>query len=107
MVPPSIHPEHGDRYLWHRGVIRVIDGEELERLVEDVATATLLALHYPLKGSRQSFVLHATGFLGRHLEHGRVEGILEASAAVAEDEEIDKRSRAVRDTLLKLKKEAQ
>ncbi len=67
--------------------------------------ATLLALHWPLKGSRQSFALHAAGYLGRHMEHGRVESILEAAAKVAEDEEIDKRSRAVRDTLLKLDRE--
>jgi hypothetical protein len=104
-VPPSIHPDDGDEYRWHRGAIRKIDGGELERLVEDVATATLLALHWPLKGSRQSFALHAAGYLGRHMEHGRVEAILGAAAAAAEDEEIDKRFRAVRDTLLKLEKE--
>jgi hypothetical protein len=104
-VPPSIHPEHGDRYLWHPGEVREIDGEELEELVLDVAVATLLALHWPLKGARQYFALHAAGYLGRHLEHGRVEAILEAAAVAAEDEEVDKRSRAVRDTFAKLEKE--
>ncbi len=104
-VAPSIHPDDGDEYRWHRGVIREIDGEELERLVEDVAVATLLALHWPLKGARQTFALHTAGFLGRHVEHGRVETILEAAALAAEDEEADKRSRAVRDTLAKLEKE--
>lgn len=105
VAPPSIHPEYDDRYLWYPGQIREIDGGEIERLVEDVAVATLLALHWPLKGARQSFVLHAAGYLGRHLEHGRVEAILEAAAVTAQDEEIDKRSRAVRDTLLKLDRE--
>ncbi|HVF00912.1 MAG TPA: bifunctional DNA primase/polymerase [Rubrobacteraceae bacterium] len=104
MVAPSRHPDDGDEYRWHRGVIRVIDGEELERLVEDVAVATLLALNWPLRGARQTFALHAAGYLGRHVEHGRVEAILQAAAAVAEDEEIDKRSQAVRDTLAKLEK---
>ena len=105
MAPPSIHPEHEDRYLWYPGAIREIDGGELERLVEDVAVATLLALHWPLRGSRQFFVLHAAGYLGRHMEHGRVEAILKAAAMAAQDEEIGKRSRAVRDTLLKLDRE--
>lgn len=104
-VAPSVHPEHGDRYLWHPGAICKIDGEELEHSVEDVAVATLLALHWP-HGNRQRLVLCAAGYLGRHMEHGRVEAILEAAAVVAEDEEIDKRSRAVRDTLQKLEKEA-
>jgi hypothetical protein len=52
MVAPSIHPDDGDKYRWHPGEIREIDGEELERLVENVAVATLLALHWPLKGAR-------------------------------------------------------
>lgn len=105
MVPPSIHPDDGDRYLWYPGEIREIDGGELECLVEDLAVAALLALHWPLRGTRQSFVLHAVGYLGRHMEHGRVATIVEAAAAAAQDEEIDKRSRAVRDTLLKLEME--
>jgi Bifunctional DNA primase/polymerase, N-terminal len=67
-VAPSIHPEDGDRYIWHGGNIREIDGEELKQLVNDVAVATLLALHWPAKGSRQAFALHAAGYLGRHME---------------------------------------
>jgi hypothetical protein len=103
MVAPSVHPEDGDRYLWHGGAIREIDGEELAGLVADVAVATLLALNWPPKGSRQEFVLAAAGYLGRHLEHERVATIMEAAALAAGDEEKDdKRSRAVQDTLAKL-----
>ena len=105
VVAPSVHPEDGDRYLWHQGQIREIGGEELEGLVQDVAVATLLALHWPLIGSRQAFTLHAAGYLGRHMEQGRVETILEAAAAAAEDDEPVKRSDAVRDTLDKLNME--
>ena len=102
-VAPSVHPEDGDRYVWHRGKLREIDGDELERLVRDVAVATLLALHWPAKGSRQTFALHASGFLGRHMEHARVEVIVGAAASAAEDEERPKRLDAVRDTLRKLR----
>ena len=103
-VAPSVHPD-GDRYLWHSGKICSIDGAELAQLVQDVAIATLLALHWP-EGSRQHFALHAAGYLGRHMEHERVEAIMEAAAAAVEDEEItSKRMRAVHDTLDKLNKE--
>jgi putative DNA primase/helicase len=103
VVPPSVHPEDGDRYIWHPGDICEIDREELARLVQDVAVATLLALHWPAKGSRQTFALHAAGYLGRHMNHERVEAIMEAAASAAEDEEKPKRLDAVRDTLTKLK----
>jgi hypothetical protein len=102
-VAPSVHPDDGDRYVWHTGELREIEGEELERLVRDVAVATLLALHWPPRGARQAFVLHAAGYLGRHLEHGRVEAIMGAAASAAEDEERSKRLDAVRDTLRKLR----
>ena len=105
VVAPSVHPEDGDRYLWHQGQIREIGSEELEGLVQDAAIATLLALHWPSTGSRQAFTLHAAGYLGRHMDHGRVVDILEAAVAASGDEEPDKRARAVRDTLDKLKKE--
>lgn len=104
VVAPSIHPEDGDRYIWHSGEIRKINAEKLERLVKDVAVATLLALNWPAEGSREDFTLHAAGYLGRRMEHKRVKVIMEAAASAAEDEEKDKRAGAVRDTLRKLKR---
>lgn len=100
-VAPSVHPKDGDSYQWHPAEIRKIDGSELKELVLEAAIATLLALHMT-EGSRQQFVLHAAGYLGRHMEHGRVEAILEAAAVAVEDEEHHKRADAVRDTLRKL-----
>ena len=101
MVAPSIHPEDGDQYVWHSGEILKVDGNELEELVREVAIATLLALHWP-EGSRQRFAQCAAGYLGRHVKHERVQAILEAAIAAAEDEEHHKRGQAVRDTLRKL-----
>ena len=103
-VPPSIHPEDGGRYLWYPGEIREIEGEELETLAQDVAIATLLALHW-VPGRRQRLALCAAGYLGRHMRHERAETILEAAAEAAGDEEVGKRTRAVRHTLDKLKEE--
>jgi hypothetical protein len=102
-VAPSVHPEDGDRYLWHGGEIREVGGEELAGLVADVAVAALLALNWPPEGSRQDFVLAAAGYLGRRMDHDRAAKIMEAATFAAGDEEKDKRTRAVRDTLKKLK----
>jgi Bifunctional DNA primase/polymerase, N-terminal len=102
-VAPSVHPEDADRYIWHGGELCEIDGEELERLVQDVAVASLLAIHWPAKGSRQTFALAAAGYLGRHVEHERVEAVMWAAVEAAEDEEKPKRMDAVQDTLRKLK----
>jgi P4 family phage/plasmid primase-like protien len=100
-APPSIHPVDGDRYICHEGEIVPLDGAELERLTLDVALATLLALYWS-EGSRQELTLCAAGYLGRHMEHERVESVIEAAAMAAEDEEIEKRRQAARDTLEKL-----
>ena len=83
VFPPSIHPDDGDRYIFYPGTeAHQISGKELEELVRDVAIATLLALYWP-DGSRQFFVLHTAGYLGRHMAHNRVVAILKAAAVVA------------------------
>ena len=102
VFPPSTHPKDKDEYAWDGGHIQEMAGRELEELVLEVATATLLSL-YCHSGFRQELFLAAAGYLGRHLDHGRVEVILEATAAAAGDEEPEKRAQAVQDTFEKLK----
>lgn len=97
VVAPSVHPD-GDRYAWGEGETATISGPELVERVREVATAALLARHWPSKG-RHELALAAAGYLGRRLAPGRVEAIIEAAACVAGDEEWRDRSRAVRDTL--------
>ena len=100
VVAPSIHPVDGDRYLWHQGEICEIDGEVLAGLVLDVAVAALLALNRPL-GSREWFLIHASGFLCPRLGPERAEKIVEAASAHFDDEEHDERMLAVRSFLRK------
>lgn len=103
VLPPSIHPEDGDRYFWYPGEILEISGEELGEHVQNVAIATLLALYWA-PGCRQKLALSTAGYLGRHMAHGRVEDIVEATAKAASDEEAAKRVQAAHGTLQKLKR---
>jgi hypothetical protein len=109
VLPPSIHPQDGDEYVWDSQGGEVsrplkIDGRELEEAVREVASATLLSLCCQ-QGTRQEFFLAPAGFLGRYMDHERVEAILEAVGVAAGDEEPEKRAGAVRDTLKKLREE--
>jgi len=98
MVPPSIHPVYGDRYLWYPHDICEIDGEVLANFVLDVAIATLLAFNRPL-GSREWFAVRAAGYLGPRLGPERAEKIVGAASTAFDDEEHDERMRAVRSLL--------
>jgi P4 family phage/plasmid primase-like protien len=101
VVAPSVHPVDGDRYSWREGEIQRLDGAELERFTREVAIAILLALYWK-KGIRQKLALYAAGYLGRHMDRGRVEAIIEAVVAAAKDEEPGKRREAVQDTFKRL-----
>jgi putative DNA primase/helicase len=101
VFPPSMHPKDKDEYAWDGGQIQQMDRRDLEELVREVATATLLSL-YCHSGFRQELFLAAAGYLGRHLDHERVEAILEAATTAAGDEEPEKRAQAIRDTFEKL-----
>jgi hypothetical protein len=97
VVAPSIHPD-GDKYTWGTGAVATISGPELLERAREVATAALLARHWPSKG-RHEITLAAAGYLGRRLAPGRVQPIIEAVCGVAGDAEWRDRSRAVADTL--------
>ena len=98
VVAPSIHPVGGDRYLWHSGEICKIDGEVLAALVLDVAVAALLALNRPL-GSREWFLVHASGYLNPRFGAERAGRIVEATSMAFDTEEHDERMWAVRSSL--------
>jgi hypothetical protein len=97
VVAPSVHPD-GDKYAWGEGETATISGPELLERAREVATAALLARHWPSRG-RHELALAAAGYLGRRLDPERVEAVIQAAAGAAGDEERRDRSRAVRDTL--------
>jgi putative DNA primase/helicase len=101
VVAPSVHPD-GDKYTWGSGEPAEISGPELLERVREVATAALLARHWPMRG-RHEIALASAGYLGRRLAPERLHAIIEAAAGAAGDEEWRDRSRAVQDTLEGLK----
>src|SRR5919107_1237159 len=80
VVWPSIHPDDGDRYKWHGKLsqIATVDADELNRAINEYATALLLAIHMPPTGGRHDYAMAAAGFMLRNdrLDSETVERIL-------------------------------
>jgi hypothetical protein len=90
VYPGSIHTS-GELIAWDaftsKGPVEIalID---LERAARELASVTLLARHYPAKGSRDVFALHLTGWLVRKgWSAEKVSRFTEAVALAAGDEE--------------------
>jgi putative DNA primase/helicase len=65
VVPPSFHPS-GEQLRWEsEGVPAVVDRAALTRAVALVAAASLVARHWPNRGSRHEASLSLQGFLLR------------------------------------------
>ena len=65
MVPPSVHPD-GDQLQWvKQGTPAMVDAALLSASVGRIAAATLLAIHWPQKGSRNQASLALAGTLLR------------------------------------------
>lgn len=99
VLPPSIHPS-GEELYWeidrHPGSI---DPGRLRRAVRSVATAALLARHWP-SGSRHVAARDLAGFLAsRELDGREVVEIIQVAATIAKDEEVADRVRVAHDTV--------
>ena len=85
-----MHPD-GDRYRWHGKLTEIAKANpaELNRAINEWATALLLAIHMPPVGSRHDYALAAAGFLQRNerLDADTVERVLLGAwkAAAADD----------------------
>lgn len=65
IVAPSTHPD-GDKYVWHLGLeMAEITADDLAARCRELATASLIARHVPLEGSRHDYALAVAGFLLR------------------------------------------
>jgi putative DNA primase/helicase len=104
VVAPSIHPDDGDKYCWHRetGSIATTSAGELIRATNEYATALLLAIHMPPVGSRHDYALAAAGFLLRNdrLDAETVERILLGAWQAAAADGQRKTVREVQDAVL-------
>jgi DNA polymerase I-like protein with 3'-5' exonuclease and polymerase domains len=107
VYPPSTHRETGERITWeHFGEPADVSLPDLQRSVREVAAVSLLARHWPAKGTRQDAFLALTGGLLRAgWAQDRTERFVEALAAATQDEEPRKRVQVVALTGGKLEQE--
>jgi hypothetical protein len=66
VLPPSVH-ETGERRRWEKaGLPARVSAEELTRAVSMIAACSLLARHWPARGTRHQASLALAGMLLRH-----------------------------------------
>lgn len=95
VLPPSIHPDN-ERFEINNDVpFRTIGRRELERRINLVASAALLARHYPESGGRHDFVHAVTGSL--LWEGWKAEAVREFLTAVLDAADRQEDDRAQRD----------
>lgn len=94
IIPPSLHPS-GERLLWHQNAPPAqIDAEALTRIVNEVASAALLARTWPVEGSRHDTALALSGALVRGgWDDEKISRFIRAVADAAGDEEAKERAR--------------
>ncbi len=103
VIPPSKHPS-GEHYVWgQQGESAVVDTQTLHKAVAHMASAILVARHWPESGSRHECALALAGFLLRDgMSEGDATRFVEAVTRAAGDGEWSDRLRAVRDTAKRL-----
>ncbi len=103
MVPPSLHPS-GERVAWEMfGEPAEVTAEELVGACSRLATAALLALHWPSRGSRHEGSLALAGWLLRRgWGEEEVAEFVRAVAEAAGDEEARDRARNAATTARRL-----
>ncbi len=109
LIPPSVVMTKDEiptpeTLLWDqdRGA-SLVDAKTLRDAVLHLATAALLARHWP-SGSRHIAARDAAGFLAaRELEPKTIEAIIRGAAELAGDDEVEDRARVARDTVATFK----
>jgi hypothetical protein len=107
VFPGSTHPS-GEPIVWENNEVPLhVSAPDLQRAVQRLASAALLARRWPLQGSRQDAALALSGGL---LEAGwtvtDVQNFVRAVARAAGDEEADKRTECAVGTAAKLAESA-
>lgn len=105
IYPPSLHEDSGELVYWDEfGEPADVDLGHLRRAVAEVAVVSLLARHWPEKGTRQDAYLALSGGLIRNgWNQDEADVLVNALAAVTGDEEAYKRSRTPEQTAEKLR----
>ncbi len=105
IAPPSQHPS-GELLDWEdpAGIPPKVDAADLRLAVGQLASAALIARHWPAKGSRHDLALALAGALLRSGDEvARVEHFIRVTAEAAGDDEVQDRVAAVATTAAKIK----
>ena len=106
VAPPSIHPS-GETFHWViAGDPGIVDAETLRQAVRRVAACSLMARHWPVKGSRHDVTLALAGFLFRNgWTAEAIKTFVAAAASVSmRDEEWRSRQADVESTVTRIVK---
>lgn len=105
MVPPSLHPDTGERVRWDAdGDPAEVEASDLRQRSGELAAAVLLARSWPEEGSRQAAALALGGVLLRGgWTEDRTQWLIDAVVRAAGDDEPEKRAETVRYTLDRLR----
>ncbi len=103
VLPGSLHPAE-EEYRWEcDGEPTVVPAEELRFAVMKLASAAMIARHYPVEGSRNDAGMALTGFLMRSgWDKDETRRFVTAVAKVAGDDEWRERGRCAEYTAQKL-----
>lgn len=103
IIPPSIHPS-GEKLEWLYSKNPLIqDSEIVVTSAKRTASCALVARHWPTKGSRQEFCLALSGTLLRAgWSSDMTTNFILTAANIANDEEAEKRSSVVSDSVKRL-----
>ncbi len=100
VLPPSIHPT-GEAVRWEEdGRPNEVPALSLRESARLVATAALLARHWPTTGSRHDLAGLAAGFLASQKLPGiDIEMVIRTAATIANDDDVNDRARFARDSV--------
>lgn len=100
MAPPSVHPD-GERLKWDGLLLdpAAVDGPTLERAAQLVATAAIVARHYPPPGARHEWSLALAGTLkGVGLTEEECRRVVAEASRIVGDAKASDRDSEIRST---------
>lgn len=103
LVPPSLHDEDRDQYVWHEfGEPAKAQAADLRRIVQKIAIGSLLARFWPGPGAKHDVALPIAGlFLSAGWEEEEAAELVFLAAQAAKHEKPQDRKDAVHDTYRK------
>ena len=105
VFPPSTHRESGEAIGWHTwGDPATLPLDQLRQATRELAAASLIALHWPTKGTRNKAALALCGGLARAgWDEERIGRFAYAVAVAARDEQAQDRASAARGSAAKVR----